>query len=198
MIDMADLNGDDEIDYTELSAVVECDDILELAALVPDKKVVSKEKTEAAKKVGKHGCTVGELKQAAKIIRERLLMKNATVMKALRDVDESGDGVLSRDEIITMLNQYYLIQYTDFYTGELRGDLTMAIVNTLLDFVDKSGDGIIDYTEFTKVLVSDDIMSDTIKSNGTSIFSYKTGAEARHRPEGDWGSNSATAFRASL
>merc|ERR1711988_2002924 len=59
MIDMADLNGDDEIDYTELAGVVECDDILELAALVPDKKVVSKEKQMAAQKIGKHGCTIG-------------------------------------------------------------------------------------------------------------------------------------------
>ena len=39
MIDMADMNGDDEIDYFELSKVIECDDILELATLVPDKKV---------------------------------------------------------------------------------------------------------------------------------------------------------------
>jgi len=198
MIDMADLNGDDEIDYTELSAVVECDDIVELAALVPDKKVVSKEKAEAAKKIGKHGCTVGQLKAAAKLIRERLLMKNATVMKALRDVDESGDGVLSRDEIITLLKQYYLIKYTDFYTGEVRGELDMNIVDTLLDFVDKSGDGIIDYTEFTKVLTSDDIMSEKTVAAGTSIFSYKKGAEARHRPEGAWGSNAATGFAASL
>jgi len=198
LIDMADLNGDDEIDYTELAGVVECDDILELMALVPDKKAVSKEKQEAARKIGKHGCTVGDLKSAARIIREKLLEKNATVMKALRDVDESGDGVLSRDEVITLLNQYYLIKYTDFYTGEVRGMLDMKQVDTLLDFVDKSGDGNIDYTEFTKVLTSDDIMSDKVVADGTSIFSYKKGAEARHRPEGAWGSNSATGFAASL
>lgn len=198
MIDMADLNGDDEIDYSELSAVIECDDIVELAALVPDKKVVSAAKTEAAMKIGKHGCTVGQLKAAAKLIKERLLMKNATVMKALRDVDESGDGVLSREEIITLLKQYYLIKYTDFYTGEVRGDLDMFVVDTLLDFVDKTGDGIIDYTEFTKVLTTDDIMAAGIVSGGTSIFSYKKGAEARHRPEGAWGSNAATGFASSL
>jgi len=198
MIDMADLNGDDEIDYSELSAVIECDDIVELAALVPDKKVVSAAKTEAAMKIGKYGCTVGQLKAAAKLIKERLLMKNATVMKALRDVDESGDGVLSREEIITLLKQYYLIKYTDFYTGEVRGDLDMFVVDTLLDFVDKTGDGIIDYTEFTKVLTTDDIMAAGIVSGGTSIFSYKKGAEARHRPEGAWGSNAATGFASSL
>jgi Ca2+-binding EF-hand superfamily protein len=149
-------------------------------------------------KIGKYGCTVGQLKAAAKLIKERLLMKNATVMKALRDVDESGDGVLSREEIITLLKQYYLIKYTDFYTGEVRGDLDMFVVDTLLDFVDKTGDGIIDYTEFTKVLTTDDIMAAGIVSGGTSIFSYKKGAEARHRPEGAWGSNAATGFASSL
>jgi len=198
MIDMADLNGDDEIDYLELSGVIECDDILELAALVPDKKVVSKEKAMAAKKVGKHGCTIAELKYAATTIKEKLMEKHGNVMKALRDFDESGDGVLSREEIITVLNQYYLIKYTDFYTGEVRGMLDMKQVDTLLDFVDKDGGGTIDYTEFTKVLVSEDIMSEGIAAAGTSIFSYKKGASAAHRPEGAWGSNAATGFASSL
>ena len=80
----------------------------------------------------------------------------------------------------------------------MRGDLDMFVVDTLLDFVDKTGDGIIDYTEFTKVLTSDDIMAAGIVSDGTSIFSYKKGAEARHRPEGAWGSNAATGFASSL
>ena len=42
-------------------------------------------------------------------------------------------------------------RYTDFYTGETRGELGMNEVNTLLDFVDKDGSGTIDYGEFTKV-----------------------------------------------
>jgi len=198
MIDMADLNGDDEIDYTELSSVIECDDILELAALVPDKKVVSKEKMAKQQKVGKHGCTVDDLQRAAKIVRDRLMETNNSVFKALRDVDDSGDGVLSKEEIVMLLNQYYLIKYTDFYTGETRGELEMKTVDTLIDFVDKSGDGKIDYKEFTKVLTSDDIMSDKIQADNTSLFSHKTGKEARHRAEGDWGSNAATGFKASL
>ena len=198
MIDMADLNGDDEIDYSELSGVIECDDILELAALVPDKKVVSAEKTAAAKKVGKYGCTVGQLKETAKTIRDALMMKHNSVFRALRDFDESGDGVLSREEIMVVLKQFNLLKYTDFYTGETRGDLGMNEVNTLLDFVDKDGSGTIDYAEFTKVLTSDNIMASGIVSDGTSIFSYKKGATAAHRPEGAWGSNASTGFAASL
>ena len=57
------------------------------------------------------------------------------------------------------LNNFYIIEYKDFYTGETRGDLPEYVVETLLDFVDKSGDGQIDYIEFAKVLLVDDIMT---------------------------------------
>ena len=39
---------DDQIDYNELSAVILCEDILEFALLVPDKKMVSQEKAVRA------------------------------------------------------------------------------------------------------------------------------------------------------
>ena len=66
-------------------------------------------------------------------------------------------------------------------TGETRGELDEFVVDTLMDFVDKSGDGQVDYNEFTKVLISDDIMSTAGPDAGTSIFSYKKGATAAHR-----------------
>ncbi len=125
-------------------------------------------------------------------------MRNATVRAALKLVDEDGSGYLSREEVKAMLNTYYLLKYTDFYTGELRGELDEYVVDTLMDFIDRSGDGQIDYNEFTKVLTAEDIMSTAPPEAGTSIFSYKKGAEAAHRPEGAWGSNAATGFQASL
>jgi hypothetical protein len=110
IIDMADANGDDEIDYFELSKVstdappeedplgphpapslshharaaatwqvIECDDILELASLVPDKKIVAAGKKEAARTIGTRGATVAQLRHAQTTIKERLLMRNATV-----------------------------------------------------------------------------------------------------------------------
>jgi len=154
IIDMADANGDDEIDYTEMSAVIECDDILELAALVPDKKIVAAHLKEAKRTLGTRGATVAQVQHAATTIKERLLMRNSTVRAALKLVDEDGSGYLSREEVKAMLNTYYLLKYTDFYTGEVRGELDEYVVDTLMDFIDKSGDGQIDYTEFTKVLIS--------------------------------------------
>lgn len=198
IIDMADMNGDDEIDYFELSAVIECDDILELASLVPDKKLVSKELQEKKRVIGTRGATVAQLQHAATAIKDRLLMKFTTVRAALKSVDEDGSGYLSREEVKTMLHNYYLIKYTDFYTGETRGELEEYVVDTLLDFVDKSGDGSVDYNEFTRVLIADNIMDTAPKGDGTSIFSYKKGATAAHRPEGAWGSNASTGFSSSL
>ena len=198
MIDMADLNGDDEIDYSELSAVIECDDILELAALVPDKKIVAASVKNAKQTVGKYGVTVAVLQKAATTIKDYLNMKYDTVRKALKTVDEDGSGYLTRDEVKAFLVNCYLMKYTDFYTGEQRGEIDEVVIDTLLDFVDKSGDGAVDYNEFTKVIISDDIMSTAPPEASTSIFSYKKGAEPAHRAEGAWGSNAATGFAASL
>ena len=139
--------------------MIECDDILELAALVPDKKFVAASLKEAKKTIGTRGATVAQVQHAATTIKERLLMRNKTILAALKLVDEDGSGFLSREEVKKMLHTYYLIKYTDFYTGEVRGELDEFVVDTLMDFVDQSGDGQVDYHEFTKVLISDDIMS---------------------------------------
>jgi len=198
IVDMSDMTGDDMIDYFELSKVIECDDIIELFALVPDKKMVSKEKQEGMAKVGTRGATVNQLRHAQQTIKEKLLMWHTSIRKALQDVDEDGSGTITREELKSKLKEYYLIKYTDFYTGEVRGDLDEFVIDTLMDFVDKSGDGKVDYNEFTKVLVADDVMSTVPPDVSTSIFSYKNGAEPRHRAEGSWGSNAATGFAASL
>ena len=198
IIDMSDINGDDEIDYSELSAVIECDDILELAALVPDKKIVAASVKNAKQTVGKYGVTVAVLQKAATTIKDYLNMKYDTVRKALKTVDEDGSGYLTRDEVKAFLVNCYLMKYTDFYTGEQRGEIDEVVIDTLLDFVDKSGDGAVDYNEFTKVIISDDIMSTAPPEASTSIFSYKKGAEPAHRAEGAWGSNAATGFASSL
>ena len=43
LVDFADLNDDDEIGYLELSQVLECDSLVEFAALVPQKKAKAQE-----------------------------------------------------------------------------------------------------------------------------------------------------------
>ena len=61
-------------------------------------------------------------------IKEALMKKHGRVAAALRAIDTKGDGSLSRDEIVAMLHQHRLIKHTDYYTGALHGDITMAQV----------------------------------------------------------------------
>merc|ERR1719310_1138132 len=131
-----------------------CDDIVELLALIPDKSLRKKKVDPKDAPIGTRGCTVGELQAAQQAIKAAVLLKHKTIAQALRAMDTKGDGVLSRDEIVTMLQGYRLIKHIDYYTGAVHGSITMAQVDTLIDFVDDNGDGNINYKEFTKVLVA--------------------------------------------
>ena len=67
--------------------------------------------------------SVGKYEEARLHYCEKLVAKHATVRDALKDVDESGDGVLTRKEIKLFLNEQYLLKFVDFYTREVRGEL---------------------------------------------------------------------------
>jgi hypothetical protein len=108
------------------------------------------QKRAEARPVGVRGATVGQVNAAKKLICDRLIQKNATIRKALKDIDESGDGVLSRDEVKKFLKDQNLLKYFDFLTGTTRGDLDPKVVETLLDMVDENEDGVIKYDEFSR------------------------------------------------
>lgn len=158
IIDLCDADGDGEIDYNEVSRMILCDDIIEFLALVPDKSLKSKKVEAKNAKIGGRNCTVGDVQAAQQLIKSTLMNKHGRVAAALRAVDTKGDGTLSRDEIIAMLHKHQLLKHTDYYTGAVHGSITMAVADTLIDFVDDNKDGKIDYQEFTKVLTAEDIM----------------------------------------
>uniref|UniRef100_A0A7S2HI71 EF-hand domain-containing protein n=1 Tax=Haptolina brevifila TaxID=156173 RepID=A0A7S2HI71_9EUKA len=139
-------HDDHDIGFLETSNTFEAKAVLR-------KNKLEKEKADR-KPIGNRGATVGEVNMAKKLIMDRLLVKNSTVRAALKDIDESGDGVLSRDEIKKMLQDFYLLKYFDFYTGQTRGDLEVKVVETLLDTVDTNGDGIIKYDEFANIVMA--------------------------------------------
>ena len=112
------------------------------------------EAARAGKPLGTRGCTTGQVEHAKATIRDRLLMKHATVRDALKDVDESGDGILTRDEVKLFLKEQYLLKFKDFYTNQVRGELDEVVVETLLDLVDMNGDGKIKYDEFSVVIMA--------------------------------------------
>lgn len=112
------------------------------------------EAARAGRPLGTRGCTVGQVEHAKATVRDRLLMKHATVRDALKDVDESGDGLLTRDEVKLFLKEQYLLKFRDFYTNQIRGELEEVVVDTLLDMVDANGDGQINYEEFSATVMA--------------------------------------------
>ena len=95
--------------------------------------------------------------------QERLLTKFDSVREALRFIDTDGSGSISRDEVKEMLSRFNLLEYTDFYTGQRRGELSEDVVDTFLEACEQisiasDADVRIDADEFTKVLMAEDIM----------------------------------------
>jgi hypothetical protein len=90
ILDLVDADGDDNINYNELSKMILCDDILELLALVPDKSVKSAKKADAERTIGTHNCTTKELQAAATLIKEKLLTKHRTSRAQLTSVSRRG------------------------------------------------------------------------------------------------------------
>ena len=97
------------------------------------------------------------------LLQERLLTKFDSVREALRFIDTDGSGSISRDEIKEMLSRFNLLEYTDFYTGQKRGELSEEVVDTFLEACEQisiasDADVRIDADEFTKVIMAEDIM----------------------------------------
>jgi len=158
IMDLCDGDGDGEVDYNELSKMILCDDIIELLALVPDKTITSKVQAEDKKVIGFRKVTAKELQDAQKAIKEKLLIKYKNIAQALRMIDTKGDGNLSRDEIKAMLQNLELLKHVDYYTGAIHGSITQACADTLMDFVDKDGNGKINYQEFQRILTAENIL----------------------------------------
>uniref|UniRef100_A0A7S3B7N1 EF-hand domain-containing protein n=1 Tax=Haptolina ericina TaxID=156174 RepID=A0A7S3B7N1_9EUKA len=147
LLDFVDKDGDGDIPTAEMIAVLETEDIQSLApGGVPGARQVK------APEQMVRGVPLSKIKFAARIIRERLIVNAKSISQAFKKVDADGSGLLSRDEILQMLNDYYILKYTDVYTKEVRGDLEVEQVHALLDLVDSDGDGGIKYLEFSRVL----------------------------------------------
>jgi len=138
LVDWADMNGDDNIDYAELSAVLLCDDILAFAELVPDKKQVSAAKKASERPIGAHGCKAAEVQAAQALMVERMLQRAKNRQAVLTYLDRDGSGELTRDEIKEVCKAFHLLTYKE--PGKngrvIKGDLSVAAIETILDIVD--------------------------------------------------------------
>jgi len=142
LIDFADLNNDDSIGFLELANVIECEDIIEFAALVPDKKANSQDKKDSAMKIGTRGSTVGEVKAAQRLITGKLISRGSgdlrqnNLRSVLAYLDTYENGMITRDEFKAKLKPLNVIKHV---TAEkkVKGEIEAAVVDTLLDIVEE-------------------------------------------------------------
>jgi len=161
LLDFVDHDGDGEILTNELIEVLEAEDITSLApGGVPGAR------KPKAPEIHVRGVPLSKIKAAQKVVRERLIINAKSISQAFKKVDADGSGTLSREEILQMLNDYYILKYQDFYTKEIRGDCTIAQIHALLDLVDSDGDGKIKYMEFARILSIDDLAAFVTKGKG--------------------------------
>ena len=111
-------------------------------------------------RVGSRQVLISDLRQAQKLICLRLTTKFDTVREALRFIDTDGSGTIDREEIKEMLKRFNILEYTDFYTGMKRGDISEEVLDTFVEVCQgislSSGDGDtrVETDEFTKVTSS--------------------------------------------
>jgi len=152
LLDFVDHDGDGTIYTDELIEVLEVDDLTKLApGGVPGAR------KPKAPEVQIRGVPLSKVKKAQRVVKERLTINAKSISQAFKKVDVDGSGTLSRGEVMEMLNNYQILKYQDFYTKEIRGDLTETEVHALLDLVDTDGDGAVKYMEFARILSIDDL-----------------------------------------
>jgi len=142
LVDFADLNDDDSIGYLELSQVLECEDIIEFAALVPNKKARSQDDKDSKMKIGSHGCTVGEVKSAQYLICDRLInrgsgdLRQNNLRSVLAFMDTYENGMLTRKEFKDKLKSVNVIKHVTS-DKKVKGDVDEKVIDTFLDVVDE-------------------------------------------------------------
>jgi len=160
LIDLADYDGDGEINYAEFARIMTAEDIMglkdtlsggidaSLAAGKVEAKGIEKHKKTYRKggPVLRPGVTAAQLRRAQQSIRGRIENKYARLTDAFRSVDQDRTGIAERGELMRLLQTY---------NGEGHPP---AVLETLIDFADFEGDGEIGMAEFNRVMTADDVM----------------------------------------
>lgn len=108
--------------------------------------------------VFRKGVTMSKLREAQQVIKERVLAKCGSFHAAFKRIDADRTGTLSREEIKSLLTQLnaYGVNATSSLTSEPVSEDTVEV---LMDLVDVDRDGSINYEEFSRLLMADDVMS---------------------------------------
>ena len=142
LCDFADLNNDDEIGFLELSQVLLCQDIIQFAALVPNKKKEAQAEKDNGMKIGSRGCTVAQVREAQRECCNALInrgsgdLRQNNVRSVLAYLDVREDGMITRDEFFEKMK---LLKVLKHMTSEkkVKGTIEKAALETMLDIVDE-------------------------------------------------------------
>lgn len=144
IIQLADVDGDGEIDYAEFARVMTADDIISAYGVTGLGQA-------APRRVGpatlRPGVTETDIRHAQKTLRAEFEEKYSKLTDAFKFIDTDRTGQLERSEIKGLMLQFNIHDVSD------------AAMDNLIDFADFDGDGQINYAEFCRCLTADDILS---------------------------------------
>jgi len=147
IIQLADMDGDGEIDYSEFARIMTADDIIYLTPGVKTGGLTAAVAKREGPATLRPGVTEAEIRHAQKTLRGEFEEKYSKLTDAFKFIDTDRTGQLERSEIKGLMLQFNI------------NDVSDAAMDNLIDFADFDGDGQINYAEFCRCLTADDILS---------------------------------------
>jgi len=141
--------GPTDIGFREFARVMAADDVSSIKALAP-RKVVKKVVDPSAEAKLRPGVRAADVRAAQQRIKEKLLTKFSTFGKAFKFIDKDRTGNITREELELAM-----------YELQLTSGIASDVVSTLIDLIDSDEDegDEIEFSEFARVLSSDDVMA---------------------------------------
>ena len=160
LLDIIDAEDNDDggdghdIGFKEFSRVMQAADVFKMAALGPRPSEVNPvlmEKEKQRKEALKHlrpGVSQEELRKFQEQVKSKISAKYGkhAFTSAFKWIDADRTGSITRDEFKKALSDLNLAGGKE------------AVLDTLCDFIDSSGDGTFGYREFSRVLAAEDVM----------------------------------------
>jgi len=154
LIDLADVDGDGDINYAEFAALMTSDDVL---AVGGGQRRRTKKKAAPREEFRLYpgGPTEQDLRKGQMMLRERINAKYNSLTAAFRTIDNDHSGRLGLGELKQLAMELNIV-------------VDDAVLAGIIALADHDGGGDISYAEFARVLTADDVMKmkDTLRAAG--------------------------------